>query len=136
MLVYDCCFRPLARKALQMPPSEDPASLATSLSDPARRQARALQAQHGTSQSFHPAASSFAASAVNSAAALGSTLREASSVLHERHSHVLLCSLSRHACSRPAACKSIRNQHVQVRLAWTRLFTCTASMCFCQISSL
>lgn len=94
MVLHDCCFRPLARKAMQLPPSEESLSSATSSPDPAWRRPQPSQAQHGTHQSFHPAASSFAASAANTAASLSSTLREASTVLHKTHSQVLLCSLS------------------------------------------
>lgn len=77
---------PLARKAMQLPPSEESLSSATSSPDPAWRRPQPSQAQHGTHQSFHPAASSFAASAANTAASLSSTLREASTVLHKTHS--------------------------------------------------
>ncbi|KAL3136780.1 hypothetical protein ABBQ38_005494 [Trebouxia sp. C0009 RCD-2024] len=78
---------PLARKAMQMPPSEeDPSKFATSSLNPAWRRSQPSQAHHGTNQSYHPTASSFAASAANTAAALGSTFREASTVLHEAHS--------------------------------------------------
>lgn len=112
MLLHDCCFRPLARKAMQMPPSEeDPSKFATSSLNPAWRRSQPSQAHHGTNQSYHPTASSFAASAANTAAALGSTFREASTVLHEAHSQVLLYFMWRHALFKACICSMQTHSH-------------------------
>lgn len=73
-----------------VPHTDIPSSSAASALGPAHRLARQTQPQAGAHQSFHPAASSFAASAANTAAAMGSTLREASHVLRAPESQVLL----------------------------------------------
>ena len=75
-------------QAVPVPPSATPSSSTTTSFDLAQLLARQSQAHNGVSQSLHPAAASFAASAANTAAALGSTLRKASHVLHDSNSQV------------------------------------------------
>lgn len=71
-----------------VPPADDPSGSATTSFDSAKLMARQTQAHTGSSQPFHPAASSFAASAADTAAAMSSTLKKASHVPHETDSQV------------------------------------------------
>lgn len=77
-----------------VPPADTPSSSAASSSDTAQVMARQAQAQTWTNHPFHPAASSFAASAADTANAMGNTLRKAQGLLHESDSQVEFCSLT------------------------------------------
>ena len=77
-----------------VPPTDNPSGSVTTSFDSARLMARQAQAHTGANQPFHPAASSFAASAANTAAAMGNTLRKASHVLHDTDSQVAFCGLT------------------------------------------
>ena len=77
-----------------VPPADTPPSSATSSFDAARLMARQAQAQTGANQLLHPAASSFAASAANTATAMGGTLSKAQDVLRKSDSQVKLYDLT------------------------------------------
>ena len=71
-----------------MPVSKHQAAPPDSAFDPARLLAKQAQSHKRVTEKISPAASSFAASAADTAAALSGRLRKASDVLHESESQV------------------------------------------------